>query len=185
MKTGPNEVVATELNIYKRTASITYRTPGLYSLRLPIGDLEVRFIGQGGQGGGGGAGYSSGGVDGKGGGQIVPGQTGEEGQYLDTGWQRLSSLINRPHDQYVVLDINVAEGGEGGRGVGGLHGAKGKDGWICVEIRWVGILGRLRYTCKDLWVRISQWSTWQKAGVIAAVTSAIAGILTLLLFVFI
>ena len=53
MKTGPTEVVATELNINGRTASITYRTPGLYSLSLPIGDLEVRIIGQGAQGGGG------------------------------------------------------------------------------------------------------------------------------------
>ena len=162
MKTEPNEVVATELNIYRRTASITYRTPGLYSLRLPIGDLEIRMIGKGAQGGGGGAGYSTGGTDGKGGGQIIPGQTGEEGQYQDSGWRRLSSVIDRPHDQYVILDINVAEGGKGGRGVGNLHGAEGRDGWICVEIRRVGILGRLRYTCKDLWVRISQWITGRR-----------------------
>lgn len=180
MKTGPNEVVATELNMYGRTASITYHTPGLYSLRLPIGDLEVRMIGQGAQGGGGGAGYSTGGVDGKGGGQIVPGQTGGEGEYQDSGWQRLTSLIDRPEDQSVVLDISVPEGGRGGRGVEGLHGAKGRDGWICVEIRWIGILGRLRYTCKGLFVRISQWITWQKASVIAAVISTIVGILTLL-----
>ena len=183
MKTGSNEIVATELNIYRRTASITYRTPGLYSLRLPIGDLEVRMIGQGAQGGGGGAGFSSGGVDGKGGGQIVPGQTGGEGQYQDSGWQRLTSLIDRPEDQSVVLDINVPEGGRGGPGVGGLHGAKGKDGWMRVEIRRVGVLGGLRYTCKDIWIRISQWITWQKAGVITAVVSAIAGILTLLFVV--
>ena len=183
MKTEPNEVVATELNIYRRTASITYRTPGLYSLRLPNGDLEIRMIGQGSQGGGGGAGFSTGGVDGKGGGQIVPGQTGEEGQCLDSGWRRLSSLINRPHDQHVVLDIQVAEGGKGGRGVGDLHGAKGKDGWICVEIRWVGKSGRLRHACIDTWARISQWITWQKAGVIAAAISAIVGILTLLFVV--
>ena len=184
MKTGPNKVIATELNIHRRRASITYRTPGLYSLRLPIGDLEVRMIGQGAQGGGGGAGYSSGGVEGKGGGQIDPGQTGEEGEYQDSGWRGLSSLIDRPHDHSVVFDINVAEGGKGGRGVGGLHGAKGKDGWLRVEIRRIGILGRLRYTCKDLWVRLSQWISWQKAGVIAAVVGAIVGVLTLLFVVF-
>ena len=184
MKTGPNKAIAAELNIHRRKAYITYRTPGLYSLRLPIGDLEVRMIGQGAKGGGGGAGYSSGGVDGKGGGQIVPGQTGHEGEFQDSGWRRLSSLIDRPHGQSVVFDINVAEGGKGGRGVEGLHGAKGKNAWIRVEIRRIGILGRLRYTCKDLWVLLSQWISWQKAGVIAAVVSAIVGIITLLFVAF-
>ena len=176
MKMGPSEVVATELSIYGRTASIRYRTPGLYSFSLPFGDIEVRMIGQGAQGGGGGAGYSAGRVDGGGGGQIVPGQTGEDGQYRDSGWQRLSSLVDRPHDQHVVLDINVPGGGRGGRGVEGLHGAKGRDGWIRVEIRRVGIQGRLRYAFRDFRVRISQWVTWHKAGVIV-------GILTLLVVV--
>ena len=178
MNTSPREVVATELNVYGRAASITYRTPGLYSLKLPSGDLEVRMIGQGAQGGGGGAGYSVGGVDGLGGGQIIPGQSGEEGQYGDSGWQRLSSIIDQPRDENVVINIDIGEGGKGGRGVAGLHGAKGRDGWIRVDIRRVGILGRLRYTCKDSWVRVTQWITWQKASVIAAVTSAIVAILT-------
>ena len=72
-----------------------------------------------------------------------------------------------------VLTITVGEGGKGGRGVEGQHGGKGADGWLRVEIRRIGLRARLRYFSLGLWGKVSEWLTWQKAGVIGTIISVL------------
>ena len=116
--------------------------------------------------------------------RSIPDKLEKRASIKIVGGEDLAHLSTGPMTTPSYLTSMLRREEKGGRGVGGLHGAKGKDGWLRVEIRRIGILGRLRYTCKDLWVRLSQWISWQKAGVIAAVVGAIVGVLTLLFVVF-
>ena len=156
--------------INKRTASYTFRTPGKYQLKIPAG-MEVRAKGQGAQGGGGGAGYSVGGYQGEGGGQMVPGQSGAMGSYCKTGWS----------PGPVRLELEVGEGGRGGRGVFGIDGGKGADGWVQVEIRAVNLRTKLRYMFARVWHNVVSWITWTKVGAIVGILSTVLTAIALIL----